>query len=275
MTTHTQSPLLQHAKELREAASEPTVTTDSPLDPAWEQIRETSEQLRACGRLFLRGQVKLGMMLAALKKQLGYHAGQPKKNSPESGKYLPWADLVKQETGYSRQSCDEFIRLADACRAKVKTAKNLNLPGIVKQNAVALFRTENPLTLTDEQWSLVDHVIGSLTTGETQASLMSELGIIPKPLPMPKGTKDPTKDNDQPTAGQLAFHFFEAMTSPLINARTNPDYKKLLYALPLHSTQDYPLSLATLESEARSMLADIEDAKQAAAKPARGKTIEA
>jgi len=239
------------------------LTTEAPRDPAWDQVRETSDQLRACGRLFLRGQVKLGMMLAALKKEHCQHGG----------KVLPWADLVKQETGYSRQSCDEFIRLAEACKAKIRTAKTLNLPAPVKQDAIALFRSENPLTLSDDQWALVDQVIGSLTTGETQASLLQELGIIPKPKPMPKGTKETRKDGDEPTAGQLAFHFFEAMTSPLINARTNPDYKKLLYALPLHSTQDHPLSLATLESEARAMLADIEDAKQAAAKPARGKTI--
>lgn len=250
------------------------ITTDHPKDPAWDKIRETSEQLRACGRLFLRGQVKLGLMLAALKKDLGVHRGQPKKNSPESGNFLPWADLVKQQTGYSRQSCDEFIRLAEACKNKLQTAKKLNLPAPVKKNALVIFQQESALTLTDEQWKDVDLVIGTLTTGETQASLMQELGLVPKPKPMPTG-KPGQKQSDDTTAGQLAFHFFEAMVAPLINSRTNPDYRKLLYALPVTSTEENPLSLATLESECRAMLADIADAKQAAAKPARGQVIEA
>jgi hypothetical protein len=248
------------------------VTKDQPKDPAWDQVREVSEQLRTVGRLFLRGQVKLGMLLAALKKECGIRAGQPKKNLPESGEYLSWADRVKQETGYSRQSCDEFIRLYESCKNKLRTSKTLDLPAPVKKDAIALFRAENPLTLTDDQWTLVDQVIGSLTTGETQASLMQELGIISKPKPMPKGGGG-KKDDDDMTAGQLAFHFFEAMAAPLINARTNPDYKKLLCALPYESDEEHPLSLATLEAEFRAALADIEEIKQAAHKAARGKTI--
>jgi hypothetical protein len=181
---------------------------------------------------------------------------------------------VKRETGYSRQSCDEFIRLAEACKLKLKASKKLKLPAPAVKNALVIFQEETALSLTAEQWQDVDLVIGTLTTGETQASLMQELGILPKPKPMPKGGKQPGGQDDDTTAGQLAFHFFEAMVAPMINSRTNPDYKKLLYALPLHSSDAHPLSLATLESEARAMLADIEDAKQAAAKPAKGKTIE-
>lgn len=255
------------------------ITTDHPKDSRWDQVRETSEQLRACGRLFLRGQVKLGMMLAALKKDhhatSGLRGGDRKSDKiklPESGGLITWAVLVQRETGYSRQSCDEFIRLAEAAKSKLKTAKKLNLPTPVKKDAIALFRTENPLSLSDDQWALVDQVIGSLTTGETQASLMQELGLVPKPKPMPKGTRGSGKD-EEPTAGQLAFHFFDAVAAPLINARTNPDYKKLLYALPHESTEDHPLSLATLEAEFRAALADIEEIKQSTAKPARGRTL--
>lgn len=251
---------------------EAELSTESPKDPRFDQIRETSEHLRACGRLFLRGQVKLGILLAALKKDLGYHAGQPKKYSPDSGKYLPWPELVKQETGYSRQSCDEFIRLAEACKLKLKTSKKVQLPATAAANALIIFEAETALTLTSEQWEDVDLVIGTLTTGETQASLLQELGIIPKPKPMPKGGGSGGKDNEL-TAGQLAFHFFEAMTSPLINARTNPDYQKLLYSLPFESDEENPLSLATLETEFRAALADIEEVKSKAHKAARGKVI--
>lgn len=249
------------------------VTTDQPKDPRWDQVRETSEQLRACGRLFLRGQVKLGMMLSALKKDLGIRAGKGLKTSADSAKVLSWEDIVKQETGYSRRQADEFIRLAEAAKSKLKTAKKLNLPAPVKKDAIALFRSENPLTLSDDQWTLVDQVIGSLTSGETQASLMQELGIVPKPKAMPKGTNTGKKDDDESTAGQLAFHFFDAVAAPLINARTNPDYKTMLYSLPFESDEENPLSLATLEAEARALIADIEEVKEQSHKQARGRIV--
>lgn len=251
------------------------ITTEQPLDPRWDQAREVSDQLRLCGRLFLRGQVKLGMILAVLKKDFSKHGGDRKSSKnqvPESG---TWSEIVKDQTGYSRQSCDEFIRLYEATKAKLKTSKKLSLPAPVKKDAIVLFRSENPLALTDAQWSQVDELIGTLTSGETQASLMQELGIIPKPKPMPKpGRKDGGRDDDPP-AGQLAFHFFDAVAAPLINARTNPDYKKMLYSLPVESTKEYPLSLSTLEAEARALIADIEEVKQKTAKPARGRTINA
>ena len=273
----TQSPLeLLADKITAERQADTEVTDAQPRDPAWDAVRETSKQLHAVGRLWLRGQVRLGMQLAALKKQIGVHRGQPQKNSAESAKLLPWDKLVEQETSYSRRSCDEFIRLYEATVAKLKKAKKLDLPAIAKKDALALFQPDCTLTLTDEQWATVDNIIGTLTTGETQASLMAELNLVPKPAKMPKGTKT-SADDDGPeeTAGQLAFIFFGTVASPLINARTNPDYKKLLLALPLHSSSEHPISLATLEAEFRAALADIEEAKQTNAKPARGRTLEA
>ena len=254
--------------------SKVTVTDDVPKDPRWDQAREISDQLRLCGRLFLRGQVKLGMVLSTLKKECGIRPGKGISTSPDSGKVLPWAEQVKQQTGYSRQSCDEFIRLYEATKSKLKNAKKINLPVQVKKDAIVLFQSENPLTLSDAQWGLVDEVIGTLTTGETQASLLEELGVIAKPKAMPKGGKNnDQKDDDDQTVGQLAFHFFEAMAAPLINARTSPSYKKFLYALPLHSTNEDEISLSTMEAEARAFLADIEEAKSASLKPTRGRAI--
>jgi hypothetical protein len=252
----------------------PEITTDSPRNPAWDTARETAATLRAMGRLYLRGQVKLGMILAGLKKEHGITNGKRPSTLPESGKVtLTWPEIVEQETGYSRQSADVFIRLFEATGAKLKTSKKLALPAPAKKDALAIFRSENPLTLTEEQWHLVDDVIGTLTDGETQASLMRELGILPKPLPMPVKKGDPKKP-DERTAGQLAFHFFDGLGSSLINTRMSPDYQKLLHALPLHSTEEQPLSLTTLETEARALLADIERAKADAAKHVRpAKTI--
>ena len=246
------------------------VTSALPKDPRWDQAREVSDALRLCGRLFLRGQVKLGMLLAALKKEFGRPEGRPWNNSADSAKLPTWPELVKRETGYSRRQSDEFIRFYEATKAKLKKAKKLALPADVKKDAIILFRAENPLALSEDQWRDVDALIGTLTTGETQASLMEELGVIPAPRPMPRGGVLKPRDPSI-TAGQLAFHFFDAVAAPLVNARTNPDYKKLLRALPVESSEDHPLSLCFLEAEARAWLADIEEARAASSKPARGR----
>jgi hypothetical protein len=279
---------LKNAIKKAAAAAEPTgtrynretglveLTTEQPRRPEWDAVRDAVVQITFAGRMFVRGQVKLGMLLAGLKKAHGVREGRPSKNSPESGQLISWKEIVKEETGFSRQSGDEFIRLYEAAKVKLKKSKTLNLPAGLAKDAIVLFQSENALALTEEQWIGVDELIGTLTTGETQASLMQELGLVPKPKKMPKGGKGGDEGTEgELTAGQLAFHFFDGMASGMVNARTNPDYKKLLLALPIHSDSEHPLSLASLEAEARALLADIEDAKQAAAKPAKGRVIEA
>jgi hypothetical protein len=248
------------------------VTTELPRDPAWDQARTAAGDCRTAGRFFLRSQVRFGMVLAALKKAHGIQRGQPKKYSADSAEYLPWDALVKQETGYSRRSCDVFIELFEKTTKKLKTDKKLALPAPARKDAIVLFQTENPLALTEQQWAQVDDIIGTLTDGETQASLMQALGIIPK-AKMPENTGKKGKEEGM-TAGQLAFHFFEAMAGPLFNARTNPDYKMLLLALPPFSDDEHPISLGSLEAEARALLADIDEAKKATTKTGKGKLIE-
>jgi hypothetical protein len=250
------------------------LTTAEPRDPAWDQVRQIAAGVKLAGRLFVRGQVRLGMLLADLKKAHGRPEGRPSKNSAESAKFLSWAEIVERETGYSRRSADEFIRLYDATKAKLKTAKKLALPKEVKKDAIVLFQEGGALALTEEQWEQVDQVIATLTDGQTQASLMAELGVIAPPKAMPNNNGGGAQE-EETSAGQLAFHFFSTVASPLTNARTNPEYKKLLMALPVESDSDHPLSLSTLEVEARAFLADIEEAKQANAKPAKGKVVAA
>ena len=286
--TTTQSPLAAKAAALKAeaAAAEATgtrrnpetglveLTYEQPRRSDWDAVRETVAQITFAGRMFVRGQVKLGMLLSGLKKAHGVQRGGDQKSNARICPSIPWAQIVKDETGFSRQSGDEFIRLYEATKVKLKKATTLNLPEDLAKDAIVLFQTENALALTDAQWSQVDDLIGTLTSGETQVSLLQQLGVVASPAKMPTktGTKDKT---DEPTAGQLAFHFFDGVAAPLINARTNPDYKLYLLALPLHSDAENPLSLATLKAEARALIADIEEAEQANAKPAKGKVITA
>ena len=254
--------------------SSPAEVTDAaPRDPAWDAARETADQIRTAGRLFLRGQVRLGMLLAAKKKEHGITNGKRPSTSADSAKVLTWPELVEQETGYSRRSADVFISLFDRTKTKLKTAKKLALPGVAKKDALVLFQVENPLTLTPDQWAAVDQVIASLTDGETQASLMQELGILPKPKPMPKNKGGGGGADQDQTAGQLAFDFFYKLGSALIETRTSPFYQKLLLCLPIESTKEGEISLTTLEAEALAIVADIQRTKSQTAKQAKGKTI--
>lgn len=245
------------------------VTTPA-IAPDWATIRHTVSQVRHLGRVYLYGQVWLGWQLSVIKAEFSH--GGNRRSSGQNVHLKSWEQTVLTETGLQRKTADRLIGLFEATKAKLKRTKG----PIVTRGTLIVFEQENPLSVSEDERSDLMDIIASLCEGETQASLMQELGITPKPKPMPKGkTPDGDEKTEEATAGQLAFHFFEAMAAPLINARTNPDYKKLLYAMPLYSDSEHPLSLATLEAEFRAALADIEDAKQAAAKPAKGKVIEA
>ena len=241
-------------------------------DPAWEGIRQTIQAVRAAGRAYLFGQAWLGWQLATLKKAhhiLGGGKGGDRKSMRQSGGLISWAEICKQECGLSDRTADRFIQLFESTQAKLK--RKVKGKKADAGTALALFKSENPLALPPEQRESLQDVIASLCDGETQASLMQELGVVPKPKEMPKGGQ--ASKPDDLTAGQLAFHFFEAMVAPVINARTNPDYKQLLSALPAYSTEENAISLDTIATECRALLADIDEVQRRLAKPARGKVI--
>lgn len=251
----------------------PEITTAAPRRPEWDAVRETTALITHHGRQFLRGQVRLGMLLSGLKKAYGVQQGGDKKSTDGIRPLILWKDLVKQETGIERPRADEFIRLYESTVAKLKRTKYLaEIPGPAS-DALVLFQPENAAALTPQQWEMVDQIIGTLTTGETQSTLLTELGVVAKPRPMPTGGGTPAPPDDTITAGQLAFHFFEGMTESLVNTRCNPDYLMLLHALPLTSTTEHPLSLAYIEAEARALLHDIERVKEATAKPTKGRVL--
>lgn len=231
---------------------------------SWDTVRESIATVRSIGKTYLLGQCWLGWQLATLKTaHCRVGAGRPKKNSPDSGELIPWADLVAQEAGISRQSADIFIRLFEATKAKLGRQKDPE-----SKSALTIFQSENPLALADEKAAELQDIIASLVESETQGSLMKELGVTPKPTPTPKGGGVSPKT--QYTAGQLAFIFFEPLAANLLNTRSSAEFEKQLAALPLHPLDDeHPISLTTLEADARALLDKIEAAKAHHAKPAR------
>jgi|GEM_PF-4778123 len=259
--------------------SDPSDPSDLSAAPAWNQVREIAGQLRSMGRLYLRGQVRLGMLLAALKKEHGNtNAGGRGGDRKSMGRICPligWADLVERETGFSRRSADEFIRLFESTKEKLRKAKS-TLPEALRKDALVLFNSANPLSIDAEHWAIIEEVIASLTTGETQASLMVELGVLPKPRAMPTGGGGAHPKLGSSDERQMAFVFFDMAFAPIFNARQTSDWQALLYELPAYSTSEDLISLDTLANECRAVLADIAQvqADQAkAAKPTQGRVL--
>lgn len=268
-------PPLQIASWLRKSAvaeSKPNtalaeVVTAGPADPAWEGIRQTIAAVRATGRAYLFGQAWLGWQLATLKK--AHHAngggkGGDRKSTRQVGGLISWAQIVKEEAGFSDRTADRFIQIFEATKAKLKRAKK---GATVNATALALFQSENPLALPPEQREALQDVIASLCDGETQASLMEELNVVPTPAAPPVGKKArrEAKESDE----QLAFHFFDGPASAICRARAAADYKKLLYMLPATTDEEGKVSLVFLRDEVAAMLEDVNEALAKHAKPAR------
>lgn len=251
--------------------SKPTETIPLEVIPEWATVRTTLATVRDLGRRYLYGQVWLGWQLATLKISHDSVGSGRRKESGQSGHFKSWAETVEAETGLPRRTADRLISLFDATKAKLKRVKS----PIIARGTLIVFERENPLLVPDDERNDLMDIIASLCDGETQASLMQELGVIPKPKPMPKGGGVPKPHDPEETAGQLAFMFFSEIASGMVNTRTNPDYKKLLLALPLYSDSEHPLSLATLRAETEALLADIKEAEKAATTPAQGRVIKA
>jgi hypothetical protein len=260
---------LQTAAETMPTTTPTTNDIPPTITPDWDTVRNTVSQVRHLGRVYLYGQVWLGWQLSALKA--GFSHGGSRRSSGQNVHLKTWAETVEAETGLQRKTADRLISLFEATKAKLKRVKG----PIVSRGTLIVFETQNPLTATEEERGDIMDIIASLCDGETQSSLMQELGVISTPTKMPTGGGGGGKPDDKKTAGQLAFHFFDAVASPLVNARSNPDYEKMLYALPLYSSDSEPLSLQTLKLEAEGLLADIRKAEAAALnlKQTKGRTL--
>jgi hypothetical protein len=252
------------AEANKAAKATPVEVTDAEptpqQDPAWNGVRQTIAVIRSTGRAYLFAQAWAGWQLSVLKKEFGVKEGRRPKNSAKLAELRSWDEIVEAETGLPRRTADRFIELFEATKAKLKRTKK-DAP--VTKDALAIFQSENPLALPPEQREALQDVVSSLCDGETQASLLRELKIVPEPV-MPAATKG-TKEKPEPPE-QLAFHFFDGPASHLFRMRAASDYKKFLHLLPATSDEQGKISLRILHDEAEAFLSDLRDALAAHAK---------
>jgi hypothetical protein len=234
----------------------------------WEAVRESILAVRAAGRLYLFGQAWLGWQLASMKKEHMKSRGGNK--SGPLGQFGPteeaWSEIVERESDLPTRTADRFIQLFEAVQAKCKRLARADKSAPAAEN-LALFQADNPLSLPPDQRDQVQEIIASLCDGETQAHLMRELGVLPRPNLPPQGPKARPKEPDL-TPQQLAFAFFEHPAHVIFETRASSDYSNLLHCLPVTTSEPGQVSLVMLREELAAMLEDIETAIAKQAKPA-------
>lgn len=235
------------------------VTTESPQDPQWDHVRQSLVIVRNAGRSYLYLQAWFGWVLALKKKehqsQGGGRGGDRKSTNRPTGPLIPWAEKVATELGVPCRTADRFITLHEGFKAKLKRvaakAPKESKPAL----ALALFETANPLSLAPEKLEQLQEIAASLCEGESQASLMQELNLIPTPKVIKSAA--PGKKDQEP-AEQLAFKFWSSHASAICDARAQGE--KALYLLPLESDDPAKPGLLFLQSETAALLKSIEEA---------------
>jgi len=228
----------------------------------WEPVRETLQKVQALGKAFLFGQAWLGWQLSALKAEHGVGKGRPGATG-----YMPWPELVARETGLPRRTADHFIKLFEAAQKKIKRLKKTGA-----KEALAIFANANPLSVPEEQRAELQNIIASVCDGETQASLMQELAIIPGKAKPPE-TSGGARQKKFVSAYQTSFAFFEPLALTFATFRTTPEADALLAGLPEFPSDECPLALSVLEQDARDLLARIEKLRKESKKAKKAGTV--
>jgi len=160
-----------------------------------------------------------------------------------------WEEWVKEELDLPRRTADRFIKTHEGAKAKLK-----RLGGYSK--AYALLETRPGEVSAEDQTKLKKQLI-SVTDGETQKNLLTELKLVKK-TPKPPGPNGEGEEEDL-TAEQLAFIFVTPVVSQLAELRLNKDLSLYLSALPLQGDEDTNNpGLLDIQDHLKSMLGEIE-----------------
>lgn len=250
--------------------------------PDWTRARFLLSRIKTAVRLSIAGQVLLGMELLTLKMELGFLGrGGDRRSNPQDAvlKSLnrTWEDWTNSELGISPDTADRKIDLWLAAKLRVK-----KLGGDKK--LLGLLET-HPAKLTEEDEKILGDMVNKLVDGDSQKSLLEELKIVKVHVALSGGDTSAHQKKKPGNAEQLVFAMFAPVEETIGKAaravealRLGPDYQRLLYALPLVSSEPGKPSLTALEAQLQAALeGDIAKALQEirAVKEARTKNPEA
>jgi hypothetical protein len=246
------------------------VTDQHPQDPSWDNARAALLTLRRTGRTYVYLQAWFGWHLATKKAEhraAGGGRGGDRKSKSQVSPLIPWGEKVLAETGLPQRTADRFILLHEAFKTKLKRVAGKAKKGSKEALALSLFENANPLALPTEKLEQLQEIAASLCDGDTQGSLMQELGIVPEPKTITQAAKSAQKE--PPADEQTAFAFWRSHATAIVDARSSG--VKALYLLPVESDDPEKPGLRFLQAETAALLQEIESAIATHAKPAKAK----
>lgn len=200
-------------------------------DPDFAAARKHADTVRSGMRKTIAACIALGLELIRLKENLGYQRGGDRRSKTDYPS-LKWSDLVEQETGFSSDRCNDFIKAAKAVRER--------LTGSRKQGdkEVKLIVQSPPSEWTDEHYLAFSEHIEDNFKADTFKALMLDLGFGPKPIEPPKGGGGGNDLQGDFYHAMLAAH--DCVASPILSLhRTslNPaEFLRYIYDLPIQDT---------------------------------------
>ncbi len=248
-------------------------------DPAWDNARLYYRAVRTTGRQFLVSQICLGWELSDKKKALGFNHGGDRKSSGQVGHLIgkTWEEYIHAEIdpNLARRTADRFIQVFDGFREKAPKKLLAGFTANAKRSLITTL-SKPPGSLTAKERATIETAIAKCSDGETQRSLLEELGLVKCHKPLTggdtSGSKKP-KPTDAELMGQLAFKFFQPIAEGLHSMRSTPDSEAYLHTIPITSAEEDEISLTSLERDLEAALHDVRTAKKARMKPAAGKVI--
>lgn len=244
------------------------------MEKAWEAARQAILATRSAGRNYLLSQVMLGWQIFTLKNAYGSSGSGRRKESRQVGDFMTWSKRVQKELGIPDRTADRLISMYEAVRAKIQRLQaQKKLPGDQATTSLSLlagsyFSLHTAGSPKDIEF--VTDVVASLVDGETQMSLLGELGITPEPPKMPKGGLRGSGPGGDPE--QIAFAFFNAHISPIFRMRATGDYKTMLGLLPVSTDDPKTPSIRLMLDEVNALRAELQatlDAKMKIVSKAR------
>jgi hypothetical protein len=256
-----------------------SVNVPAKPNPAWDNARLYYRAVRTTGRQFIVAQICLGWELYNKKKELGFTHGnnQHTKDAQVGHPQKTWQEWLHSEIApdLARQTADRliqtFLGFCEKCPKKLR----VTFESSGKRSLITTL-SKPPTSLTAKDRQIIETAIAKCTDGETQRSLMEELNLVKKHVPLTGGdTSGSKKDKitDAELMGQLAFKFFQPIAQGLHSMRANPDHEAYLHTIPITSSEEGEISLTMLENDLEAALHDVKAAKKARMKPANGKVI--
>jgi len=256
-----------------------SVNLPAKPDPAWDNARLYYRAVRTTGRQFLVAQICLGWELSNKKKELGFvHGNNQHGRTGQLGQSSKtWEQYLQDELGdgLPRRTADRlimvFLGFCEKCPKKLR----VTFQSTGKRSLITTL-SKPPASLTTKDRQTIETAIAKASDGETQRSLLEELNLVKKHVPLQGGDTSAhrkEKPSDAELMGQLAFKFFEPLADSLHRLRIDSDREAFLHTIPIASSEEGEISLTTLENDLEAALHDVRAAKKARMKTTTGKVI--